>query len=236
MVNAGGGGQSVVPFGGAARRLATNPLSIAAPSGREYPLLLDFATSMAPEGKIRDYARRRAELPPGWIIDAAGRPSTDPRDFYGPPAGALLPLGGAAGYKGFGLAFMIDILAGALSGAGCCRDESVPPRDGLLLMALDVEHFGGESTYEEIAQLVDYVKSCPAAPGFEEVFVPGEIEYRRTEQRREHGVPIDDTTWQELRAIAMELGIPWSLDPETDGRPKVQIPAFAEASEGLAAS
>ena len=118
MVNAGGGGQSVAPFGGLERRLATNPISIAAPANDQYPVYLDIATSVAPEGKIRDYFQRGRPVPQGWITDAHGQPTTDPATFYAKPGGALLPLGGAAGYKGFGLAFMIDVIAGALSGAG----------------------------------------------------------------------------------------------------------------------
>ncbi|MBU6410162.1 MAG: Ldh family oxidoreductase, partial [Verrucomicrobia bacterium] len=138
-VNAGGGGQSMVPFGGLARRLATNPLSIAAPSLHGHPVVLDIATSVAPEGKIRDYYQNDKSVPVGWITNSEGLPTTDPKDFY--KGGALLPLGGTAGYKGFGLAFMIDILAGALSGAGCCRADPPDPKDGLLMVAIDIKRF-----------------------------------------------------------------------------------------------
>ena len=116
MTNSGGGGQLVAPFGGTARRLSTNPISIAAPSGGPHPIMLDIASSVAPEGKVRNYFLAGKSVPPGWMIDAAGNPTTNPADFYAEPGGALLPLGGAVGYKGFGLSFMIDILAGAL---GC---------------------------------------------------------------------------------------------------------------------
>jgi uncharacterized oxidoreductase len=219
MVNAGGGGQSVVPFGGAARRLATNPFSIAAPSPGEFPIALDIATSTAPEGKVRDYSLRKAQLPEGWIVDAQGLASRDPQDFYGPPAGAVLPLGGAAGHKGFGLAVMIDILAGALSGAGCCRAEEVPARDGLLAIAINVERFGGgDYYYEQVAALVEHLKSCPTAPGFDEVFVPGELEYRQAQRRRETGIPLDDNVWQQICHVAARYGVPPILDAASDGR------------------
>ncbi len=126
MVNAGGGGQSVAPFGGRDRRLSTNPISIAAP-GDPFTLLLDIATSVAPEGKIRALAQQDLPAPEGWLIDAQGRPTTNARDLYATPAGALLPLGGAAGHKGFGLALMIDVLAGALSARGAyARAKSKP--------------------------------------------------------------------------------------------------------------
>ncbi|MEX2307973.1 MAG: Ldh family oxidoreductase [Pirellulales bacterium] len=220
MVNAGGGGQSVVPFGGSARRLATNPFSIAAPTNGDFPLVLDIATSMAPEGKVRDHALRGVQLPEGWIVDAAGRPSCNPEDFYGPPAGSLLPLGGPAGHKGFGLALMIDVLAGALSGAGCCRDEVLPARDGVLLIAIHVDQFSDRVDFDQqVRGLIDYVKSCPPAPGFAGVFVPGEIEHREAQQRRRVGIALDDNIWQQIQSIAEERGITCIVDPATNGHP-----------------
>jgi uncharacterized oxidoreductase len=220
MVNAGGGGQSVVPFGGSARRLATNPFSIAAPTSGEFPLVLDIATSMAPEGKIRDHSLRGAKLPDGWIVDSQGRPSCDPSDFYGPPAGSILPLGGPAGYKGFGLALMIDVLAGALSGAGCCRDEKVPASDGVLLIAIDVEQFSDRvAFYEHVSELIAYVKSCPVAPGFPDIFVPGEVEFREAQRRRESGIIIDDHIWQQIEAISRRLGAVLAIEAGSNGAP-----------------
>jgi len=220
MVNAGGGGQSVAPFGGRTRRLATNPFSIAAPTGGEFPLVLDIATSMAPEGKIRDYAIRGAPLPSGWILDANGQPSCDPQDFYGPPAGSLLPLGGPAGYKGFGLALMIDVLAGALSGAGCCRDEIVPARDGVLLIAIDVDQFAERAQFiQQVRDLIAYVKSCPTAEGYQGVFVPGELEYREAQNRRQRGIQVDENIWQEIQDLVGRLGVMRVVDPATNGAP-----------------
>lgn len=209
MVNAGGGGQSVAPFGGLARRLATNPFAIAVPSGSSFDLVLDVATSVAPEGKIRDYFRRGELLPDGWIIDADGVPTRDAKEFYGPPSGALLPWGGPVGYKGYGLALMIDIMAGALSGAGCCGPLEVPARDGVFLLAIDVEQFtDGQWFRGQVMQLMDHVKSSPPAPGFNEVFVPGELEYREEENRRRTGVLVDDTTWAEMKLLARRFQLP----------------------------
>jgi uncharacterized oxidoreductase len=208
MVNAGGGGQSVVPFGGLARRLATNPLSIAVPSAGSHPLLLDIATSVAPEGKIRSFYLEGKEVPSGWMIDAAGRALTDPQKFYQTPGAALLPLGGSAGYKGFGLAFMIDILAGALSGAGCCRFETPDPLDGIFLLAIDIGRFTPlEDFHRRVSELVEYVKSCPPAPGFEEVFVPGEVEARNEKERRLRGIAVPDPVWAEIEKLIEEHGL-----------------------------
>lgn len=208
MVNAGGGGQSVVPFGGLERRLATNPISIAAPSGREFPILLDIATSVAPEGKVRDCLLREQPVPAGWLVDAKGNPTTDPKDFYANPGGALLPLGASAGYKGFGLAFMIDILAGALSGAGCCRPEVTEARDGCLMIAIDISRFLPlEAFQRHVALLVDHIKSSPLAPGFLEVLVPGELEHRQRRRRQKEGILVDATTWQEIESWCAKLGV-----------------------------
>jgi uncharacterized oxidoreductase len=113
MVNTGGHGQWVAPFGGTAGRLATNPISIAVPTDSDAPLLLDMATSVVPEGKIRAVQTAGQPIPEGWIIDHRGQPATSPAELYGPPRGALLPFGG---HKGFGLAMLINALAGGLSG------------------------------------------------------------------------------------------------------------------------
>jgi uncharacterized oxidoreductase len=209
MVNAGGGGQSVAPFGGLARRFGTNPISIAAPSEAGYPIVLDIATSVVPEGKIRDYYTKGERVPPDWLIDSEGRPTTDPKPFCEAKAGALLPLGGAtAGHKGFGLMFMIEILAGALSGAGCSSAKFKEPDDGLLMIALDVKQFIPLPTYyNHVATLVEYIKSCPAAPGVREVFIPGEIEFREEKKRREEGIEVHEATWRTITETAAKLGL-----------------------------
>jgi hydroxycarboxylate dehydrogenase B len=208
MVNAGGGYQSVVPFGGRERRLATNPLSFSAPSGGEFPLVLDIATSMAPEGKIRVYKQRNSSLPSGWIVDANGAPSTNPHDLYADPPGALLPFGGEVGHKGYGLALMVDVFAGALTGAGCCRAGDVVARDGALLVAIDVKHFSSVDVFsDQVRNLIAYVKSCPPAPGYDEVFVPGEMEYRTAQLRRTTGIRVEDEVWNGIEAIGVRLGV-----------------------------
>jgi hydroxycarboxylate dehydrogenase B len=235
MVNAGGGGQSVVPFGGSARRLATNPISIAAPTSGDYPLVLDIATSMVPEGKIRDYAFRRAPLPEGWIVDAQGRPSNDAQDFYGDSAGAILPLGGPSGHKGFGLALMIDVLAGALSGAGCCREGDLPARDGVLLIALDIEQFSDRiGFYQHVSELIAYVKSCPPAAGYKEVFLPGEMEHRIAQQRRANGFQIDDDVWRQITKVAAQYEVTYKVDGATNGAPPAKHASLAAAKNKLA--
>lgn len=208
MVNAGGGGQSVAPFGGCQPRLATNPISIASPPADPFPLVLDIATSVAPEGKVRDLLQKKQPLPEGWIVDSEGRPSTNPQDFYEPPGGAIQALGGPVGYKGFGLAMMVDVLAGALTGAGACSEQVVPAKDGMLLMAIDVSQYGAIADFHrQVLSLIEHVKSCPAAPGFDEVYVPGEHEHRVANQRRRNGIEIPDGVWEGITSLAVALGV-----------------------------
>jgi hydroxycarboxylate dehydrogenase B len=207
-VNTGGGGQSVAPFGGTGRRLSTNPISIAAPTDGPRPILLDMATSVAPEGKVRARYQAGKPLPAGWLIDSQGQPTTDPADFYHDPVGALLPLGGPVGYKGFGLGFMIDILAGALSGAGCCEVPSPPLSDAMLAIAIDVTRFTPLDDFKRrVAGLTRFVKSSPTAPGYEEVFVPGEVEARTRERRLAEGIPVEQGTWELIDRIRVRFGL-----------------------------
>jgi uncharacterized oxidoreductase len=208
MVNGGGGGQSVAPFGGIERRLATNPISIAAPAPNGQPLVFDIATSVAAEGKLRDCFQKGKSVPAGWMVDSLGHSSTNPKEFYDRPGGALLPLGGPVGHKGFGLGFMIDILAGALSGAGVCRPDAPEPKDGLLMIALEVQRFlPMEAFHAHVAQLIAHVKSCPPAPGFKEVYVPGELERREQQRRRTEGIEVDQRTWGDICEVAAEVGV-----------------------------
>ena len=107
----GEGSTIVPPYGGAARRFSTNPVSIGFPYMEENPVLLDFATSIGAEGKLRVYRARGHDLPDEWVIDPDGNPSRDPNDFYA--GGAILPLGGTqVGHKGYALAFMAAVLGG----------------------------------------------------------------------------------------------------------------------------
>ncbi|MBI3866684.1 MAG: Ldh family oxidoreductase [Planctomycetia bacterium] len=208
MSNTGGNGQWVAPFGGLAGRLSTNPISIAVPSESGNPLLMDFATSIAPEGRVRTLQVAGRPLPPGWIVNHRGEPSTNPDDLYGPPRGAILPLGG---HKGFGLAMLVDALAGGLSGAGCCVSTDQPmdgKTDGAFLLAIHVEDFCPPAEFRSaVARLMAHVKSSPPAPGVAEVVVPGELEFRTRAERLQSGIPVADATWDLLRESARRAGV-----------------------------
>ena len=212
MANAGGTALYVAPFGGTDGRLATNPISIAAPTRDDYPILLDITSSVVAQGKIRVALNRGDSVPLGWLINSKGEPTTDPHDLNGPPPGALLALGGIAAHKGFALALMIDVLGGALSGAGCSGSGNTRLQNGVLMIAMDIAKFTPlDDFYTHVDELVAHVKSSPLAPGFDEILVPGEIEARREQQRAEEGIPLDDETWRQLQETAAALGISVAL-------------------------
>jgi uncharacterized oxidoreductase len=208
MANAGGAALYVAPFGGSDGRLATNPISIAAPTQDDEPIVLDITSSVVAQGKIRVAVNRGDSIPLGWLINGEGEPTTDPRDLNGPPPGALLALGGIAGHKGFALGLMIDVLGGALSGAGCSGSGNTQVQNGVLMVAIDIAKFTPiEDFYRRVDELVAHVKSSPLAPGFDEILVPGEIESRQANRRSREGIPIDDETWRQIQETAATLGI-----------------------------
>jgi uncharacterized oxidoreductase len=214
-VNVHGGGRLVAPFGGAERRLATNPIVVAAPTDDpEAPFVLDMATSVGAEGKVRVARNKGVQLPPDWILDGEGRPSTEPWDLYGgdPPGsrtpGALLPVGGPVGHKGFGLSMAVELLAGALTPAGPSRADAMGGGNGIFMMAIDPERFAGLGPFTDaLSGLIDYVKQPPFAEGFDEVLTAGEPERRRMADRLAQGIELDDETWRQIAGAAASVGV-----------------------------
>jgi uncharacterized oxidoreductase len=173
-------------------------------------LILDFSTSATAEGKVRVLKIAGKLCPEGWLIDSEGRPTTDPSSLYGDPPGSILPLGGAQAYKGFGLALMIDIFAGALSGGLCAREKAITPKGNcVFMMALDPAGFGGAKHFrQEVAGLSEFVRGCPRCEGVEEILLPGDPERRVMKQRLADGVPLDEGNWRELVKLAQRLDVP----------------------------
>src|SRR5437763_754385 len=179
MVNSHGGAVRVAPPGGKAPRLSTNPLAIGVPF-RDAPLVLDFSTSATAEGKVRVKKIAGQPCPEGWLIDNEGRPTTDPSTLYGSPPGAIVPMGGAQAYKGFGLGLMIEILTGALSGGNCAKTVPYPKKGNCVFMLLiEPANFGAADHFQsEVGQLTEYIKSCPSVEGCQEIILPGDPERR----------------------------------------------------------
>jgi len=206
FVNMHGGGVIVVPWGGREARLGTNPLAVGVPTAGGEPLVLDMTTSVVAEGKVRVMRNRGEKVPPGWVVDREGNPTEDPAAFYGPPRGGILPFGGVAGHKGYGLNLVVELLGGALSGAGCAG-KSRRNGNGVLLMVLNVAHFAPlEEFYRQVDDFVDFVKSSPTAPGFDEILMPGEIEARQRQRREREGVFVEEETWQQILDCGRRFG------------------------------
>jgi uncharacterized oxidoreductase len=165
-----------------------------------------MATSAAAAGKINVATARGEQVPAGWLIDAEGRPSTDPKVLRA--GGALLPLGGTEGYKGTGLAAIVEILSGLLTGLGFGIDPQGRHNDGCFMAVFNVAAFRDLATFKaEVTDFAKYLKATPLAQGFTEVFYPGEVEYRKEQDRRKNGVPIEDATWKRLKDMATGYGI-----------------------------
>ena len=200
----------VAPYGGAKARLGTNPICFAVPSNLEGPLVFDMATSAAAAGKINVATARGEQVPAGWLIDSEGKPSTDPKVLRA--GGALLPLGGTEGYKGTGLAAIVEILSGLLTGLGFGIDPQGRHNDGCFMAVFNVAAFRDLATFKaEVTDFAHYLKATPPAQGFKEVYYPGEVEFLKEKDRRANGVPIEDATWKRLQELAATLGIASSL-------------------------
>ena len=195
----------VVPWGGLDRRLGTNPISLAAPWNAE-PIVLDMTTSATAEGKIRVALQKGEPIPEGWVIDKEGHPTTNPDDFY--QGGAILPLGGALGFKGYGLGVMVDIFCGILTGAGVARQDMQPGHNGIWFHLIDVEAVTSGQEYADwIRKYASWLKSSRPASSGGEILLPGEIEAQRRAQRQKEGISLPDETWRQTQELAEQLGI-----------------------------
>lgn len=187
------------------------PLSIAAPSGGEMPLVLDMALSVAARGNLFIASRQGREIPDGWAIDKDGVPTNDPNAAL---LGSVLPIGA---YKGSGLAMMIEVLTGVLMGTnfGTDKGQLVPPNLekplGLthLFMAVPIESFLPVEEFKtRMDELMRQVKESAVSKNVEEVLVPNDKEYRNTLERSKNGLPLNQVTTEELRSFSTRYDIP----------------------------
>lgn len=200
-------GRCVAPWGGIDRKMATNPLCLGAPTRTE-PLILDMTTSVVAEGKVRVLHHKKQPVPGDWLIDHAGNPTTRTADFYDAPQGALLPLGGSVGYKGFGLGVMLDVLCGSLSGQGALRLDLSPGHNGVWITLWKVDTFVPLEEYlADVDRLIAWIKSSRKRSGVDDILLPGEIEARTTQQRLRDGIPIPEETWNQIKAVGESVGV-----------------------------
>lgn len=202
--NGGTPGGLVTPFGGAGRFMGTNPFAAAVPVEDGPPIVLDFATSVVAEGKVRLAKNRGDTLVHGLVQNKHGQPSTDPNDLY--DGGALVAMGG---HKGSGLSLLMELLGGLLLAQGSPKFSDYGAfRNGVLFIVLSIETFRPlENFLEESRLLSDLFKASRPAPGVDEVLLPGEPERRMTAQRIEEGIPVDEVTWRELLTHAERLKV-----------------------------
>ena len=215
IVTVGVAGAGVMaPFGGRDRFLGTNPWAIGVPAIGRSPFVMDFATTTVAEGKVRVARAKGAHLAPGVLLDADGKPSTDPEKLYA--GGTITPLGGRlAGHKGYGLSFATALL-GALAMVG---DEDPTPAGyrasepgsvgGVFAIAIDPQWFGGREAYEAlVGSVLDRADAAVPGRGVERVLVPGEPEAISRERRLREGVTLPEATWTDLADASATLRVP----------------------------
>jgi len=198
----------VAPFRGTDARFSTNPVCIALPGTEQHPpLLLDMATSAVAMGKIRVARNEGKPVAEGMLIDSGGKPTRDPNVMYGDPLGALLTFGG---HKGYALAVVTELLAGALSGGPTIQPGNAR-RGGtvnnMFAVLVDPARLAGvDWLRREIDGFVDYVKASPPADPTAPVLVPGDPERMARDERARSGIYVDATTWDEILQAGEKLG------------------------------
>ncbi|ALC91582.1 hypothetical protein AM500_18670 [Bacillus sp. FJAT-18017] len=195
------------PTGGAEKVLGNNPLAIAAPSNGKNPVLLDMALSNVALGKIIYAKNNGVSIPEGWGADHEGKPTTDASAVL--DGGFVLPVGGP---KGFGLALMVELLTGVLSGGDFSKmipsmyDTTQKQSISHLMIAIDIASFMDVDRFKELSHtLGNYVKNAAKAPGVEELYLPGEIEFAIEEKRLSSGIPVSEGVVSDLNQLANSM-------------------------------
>ncbi len=208
-----GNANHLPPWGGLDMLLSTNPIAAAIPAGEEKPIVLDMATTVAAYGKVKTKALLGEMMPEGWMVDRDGKPLTDPKRSED---GVLLPLGGMeAGYKGYGLALIIGLLAGTLNGAAMGKDvidfnkdDVTVTNTGQAIAAINISAFGDIGAFKSrVDTLIRDMRGGTRMSGVERIYVPGERSHETRRWRAAHGIPIAPAQKERLDHLADELGI-----------------------------
>lgn len=205
-----GGGLFLAPFGSADRRLRPEPIAYAVPRKNGSPFMLDITMSVVAGGKFEQKAIREEPTPEGWMIDQSGNYVTDTPRFKDDDVG-ILPLGGLQfGHKGAGLAMMIEMIVGPLTGNGCVNSKTTWDNDkgSSVVLAIDIEKFTDLDTYtSDVEEMAEWIHSARPLPGFDKVYMPGEIEEETRDKRLKDGIEIPDNTWNALGELSNKLGV-----------------------------
>jgi len=201
FVNTTGAGILVAPFGGINRRLSANPIAAGVPITGGKPILLDISACTVAEGKIRVALNKGVPVPENCILDSKGQPTTDPKVFYANPPGAILPI---AGHKGYGLAILCEVLAGALTGGGCSNTKNADRVvNGMLSIYLDPSFLQKDDDFRaEMERFIAWVKSSEKVSPDAEIMMPGEIEEKTKAARLREGIEIDAVTWGQIEGVS----------------------------------
>jgi len=218
----------VVPTFGRKMIIGTNPISLTAPAKRNKPFFLDMATSVVPRGKLEVYDRLGKNMPEGWAVNAKGQTACDATEvlkcMVSRLGGGILPLGGEGelygGYKGYGMAVLVDILCGVLSG-GAYADlvdtkgpggKGQPAQVAHFFLALNIENFVEMDIFQEkMDDFIDRLRESAKAEGQNRIFIHGEKEYELYEKHKQSGVPLEEKVYESLKTIAAERSVAFEL-------------------------
>jgi LDH2 family malate/lactate/ureidoglycolate dehydrogenase len=201
-------GPEIAPWGGTRATVGTNPWAAAVPAGEEWPVVLDMANSTAGKGMIGWYLRQGRSIPSDWALTADGRRTQDAGEGM---EGTLFPLGGA---KGYAMAVIVDAITGVLTGSafgltcfGADRQDV-----GHLMIAVDISRFMPVGQFKtRMDAFIREIRSSPLGPDVETIYLPGELEFLREEERRRDGVPIENGKLEGLQQLGAELQVPTVL-------------------------
>lgn len=204
-----GNANHLPPWGGLDMLLSTNPIAAAIPSGEAGPIVLDMATTVAAYGKVKAKAQRGEMMPEGWMIDRTGKPLLDPKRSE---EGFLMPIGG---YKGYGLSLIVGLLAGTLNGAAMGRDvvdfnhdDTSKTNTGQAICMIDISAFGDVAAFKQRVDAVARdLRASERMEGVDRVWLPGEQSEERRVRYAKEGIPVAPALWQQLTALAADLGI-----------------------------
>ena len=200
---------TVAPFGGRDRVMGTNPLAVAIPADKELPLFYDGATSVVAQGKVMVAVKEGRPIPEGWSLDVEGNPTTDANRAF---AGTMIPFGG---YKGSNISMIIDIMSSLLSGAAISMDIRELNRNfgqsmnnGMFFAAIDISAFTDKEQFKnDMDSYIRRVKGTHTAPGFDEILMAGEKEFRKLAEYSVTGFPVGHNVVAELDKLAEEYGV-----------------------------
>lgn len=199
--------------GAKTKLVGNNPIGIGIPTYGEYPFMLDMSLSVVAEGKLRFAAAKGEKIPTTWAVDENGNPTDDPESAL---KGFLLPI---AGYKGLGLAYVVDIFCGLLTSGifadkikSMYRNPTEPSQVGHVMAAIKMTSFLSKDRMKQRMEYYHrYLEAAPLTEGAQPLCFPGEIEYRCEQYRRENGIPVPISTLEKLNQLGREFGVTAAL-------------------------